>query len=116
MKRSELLKILKKHGCKFIAHGGNHDIYTKLETKADNDLDNITDKGKQVIKETMQADMDKKANVDASNIDPLKWAEKLGTGSVAKGGVTRILSLAIQSIQQSADSKKTAWFSQMARR
>ena len=85
MKRSELLKILKKHGCKFIAHGGNHDIYTKLETKADNDLDNITDKGKQVIKETMQADMDKKANVDASNIDPSKWAEKLGTGSVAKG-------------------------------
>ncbi len=27
MKKSELLKLLKKHGCKFVAHGGRHDIY-----------------------------------------------------------------------------------------
>ena len=27
MKRSELLKLLKKHGCKFVEHGGNHDIF-----------------------------------------------------------------------------------------
>lgn len=27
MKRSELLKILKKNGCKLMQHGGNHDIY-----------------------------------------------------------------------------------------
>ncbi|MFV0616995.1 MAG: type II toxin-antitoxin system HicA family toxin [Megasphaera sp.] len=27
MKRSELLKILKKNGCKLIGHGGNHDLY-----------------------------------------------------------------------------------------
>ncbi len=60
-------------------------INTKLETKADKDLSNITDKGKQVIKDTMQADMDKKANVDASNIETSKWAEKLGTGKVSEG-------------------------------
>lgn len=34
MKRSELLKILKKHGCKFVAHGGNHDtFYSPLTDK-----------------------------------------------------------------------------------
>ncbi len=27
MKTSELLKILKKHGVKFVRNGGNHDIY-----------------------------------------------------------------------------------------
>ncbi len=70
-------------------------INTKLETKADTDLGNITDAGKQVIKNTMKDDMDKKANVadmaqkanvDGSNIiDTLTWAEKLGTGKVASG-------------------------------
>ena len=69
-------------------------INTKLETKADTDLGNITDAGKQVIKNTMKDDMDKKANVadmaqkanvDASNIDTSKWAKKLGTGTVAPG-------------------------------
>ena len=34
MKRSELVKILKKHGCKFIEHGGNHDkFYSPLTGK-----------------------------------------------------------------------------------
>lgn len=27
MKRSELIKLLKKNGCKFIEHGGNHDKF-----------------------------------------------------------------------------------------
>lgn len=27
VKRSELLKILKKNGCKFVEHGANHDIF-----------------------------------------------------------------------------------------
>lgn len=27
MKISELLKLLKKHGCTFVRSGGNHDIY-----------------------------------------------------------------------------------------
>ena len=60
-------------------------ISKEIETKAGKDLDNITDKGKQVIKDTMKADMDKKANVDASNIETSKWADKLGTGKVAEG-------------------------------
>ena len=86
-------------------------VYTKNETysktevdkkvtnignsKADKDLSNISDAGKQVIKNTMKDDMDKKANVadmaqkanvDGSNIiDTLTWAEKLGTGKVASG-------------------------------
>ncbi len=34
MKRSELVKILTKHGCKFIEHGGNHDkFYSPLTGK-----------------------------------------------------------------------------------
>lgn len=56
-------------------------ISKEIETKAGKD----TDKGKQVIKDTMKADMDKKANVDASNIETSKWADKLGTGKVAEG-------------------------------
>ena len=61
------------------------DISGKLDSKADKDLGNLSDEGKQVIKDTMKDDMDKKANVDASNIDASKWAEKLGTGNVAEG-------------------------------
>ena len=61
------------------------DISGKLGSKADKDLGNLGDEGKQVIKDTMKDDMDKKANVDASNIDTSKWAEKLGTGNVAEG-------------------------------
>lgn len=34
MKRSELVKILKKHGCKFVEHGGNHDkFYSPITQK-----------------------------------------------------------------------------------
>lgn len=61
------------------------DMSGKLDSKADTDLGNLSDEGKQVIKDTMKDDMDKKANVDASNIDASKWAEKLGTGNVAEG-------------------------------
>lgn len=32
MKRSELLKILKKNGCKYIEHGANHDIFYSPKT------------------------------------------------------------------------------------
>ena len=70
-------------------------IQNGLEDKAKKDLSNISDAGKQVIKDTMKDDMDKKANVadmaqkanvDGSNIiDTLTWAEKLGTGKVASG-------------------------------
>lgn len=60
-------------------------ISKEIEIKAGKDLDNITDKGKQVIKDTMKADLDKKANVDASNIETSKWADKLGTGKVVEG-------------------------------
>ena len=35
MKRSELVKILKKHGCKFVEHGGNHDkFYSPITQKS----------------------------------------------------------------------------------
>lgn len=35
MKRSELVKILKKHGCKFMEHGGNHDrFYSPVTEKS----------------------------------------------------------------------------------
>ena len=57
----------------------------KLKDKADTDLGNLTDAGKEVIRDAMKGDLDKKANVDASNIDVNAWAEKLGTGEVADG-------------------------------
>ena len=65
-----------------------------LDTKADTDLSNLTDTGKDYIRELMQSDLDKKAdktdlntkaNVDASNIDVSAWEERLGTGVVAPG-------------------------------
>ena len=84
-------------------------VYTKEEvnskvtnignSKADKDLSNISDAGKQVIKNTMKDDMDKKANVadmaqkanvDASNINVSKWAEKLGTGKVSAGDMSLV--------------------------
>ena len=34
MKRSELLKLLKEHGCKMIGHGSNHDRFYNPKTKA----------------------------------------------------------------------------------
>ena len=58
--------------------------YTALETKANTDLDNLSDAGKQVIKDTMASDLSAKASTDASNIDASKYAEKLGTGKVTK--------------------------------
>ncbi len=35
MKRSELLKILKKHGCKLVRNGSRHDIFYSPITKTD---------------------------------------------------------------------------------
>ena len=78
-----------------------------LDKKANADLDNITEKGKTAIKDVMKDDLAKKADtsaveavnakadantkalegkaaVDASNIDAGKYAEKLGTGTVAR--------------------------------
>ena len=33
MKRSELIKILKKHGCQFLRHGSGHDIWINPSEK-----------------------------------------------------------------------------------
>ena len=32
MKRKDLIKIIKNHGCILIRHGGKHDIYQNLDT------------------------------------------------------------------------------------
>ena len=60
-------------------------ISEATDGKADTDLGNITDGGKEVIREVMKGDLDKKANKDASNIETEKWAEKLGVGEVKEG-------------------------------
>lgn len=64
-------------------------INTELANKADTDLGNITDDGKGVIgniaKDALQDDLDGKANIDASNIETDKWADKLGTGTISAG-------------------------------
>ena len=56
-----------------------------LDAKADAGLGNLTEEGKDVIRETVRPELDKKANVDASNIDVQKWTDTLGTGKVEEG-------------------------------
>ena len=64
-------------------------VYNAVKDKADADFGNITEEGKDVIgdiaQEALQDDLDGKANIDASNIETDKWADKLGTGSVVDG-------------------------------
>ena len=81
-------------------------VTDKLKDKADTDLGNLTDAGKEVIRDTMKDDLDKKANVDASNIDVNAWTEKLGTGEVADGNTGIVnggtVFKALQDIEDSA--------------
>lgn len=64
-------------------------VYNAVKDKADADFGNITDEGKDVIgdiaQEALQDDLDGKANIDASNIETDKWADKLGTGTIVDG-------------------------------
>ena len=65
-------------------------VDSELKKKADTDLGNITDEGKQVIKDTVQGDLDLKANADASNVDANVWGEKLATGKIEEGDVRAV--------------------------
>lgn len=56
-----------------------------LAGKADTGLSNLTEGGKNVIRDTMKNDLDKKADKDAGNIEVSKWASKLGNGEVKAG-------------------------------
>ena len=76
-----------------------NDFSDNLNEKADVDLGNLTDAGKDAIREAVRgdldnkadkSDLDSKANVDASNIDTSAWAEKLGTGKIAEGNTDLI--------------------------
>ena len=64
-------------------------VYEAVKDKADADLGNLTEDGKDVIgdiaKDALQDDLDGKANIDASNIETDKWADKLGTGTISAG-------------------------------
>ena len=64
-------------------------VYDAVKDKVDSDLGNLTDDGKNVIgdiaKDALQDDLDGKANIDASNIETDKWADKLGTGTITAG-------------------------------
>ena len=64
-------------------------VYDAVKDKVDSDLGNLTDDGKNVIgdiaKDALQDDLDGKANIDASNIETDKWADKLGTGTISAG-------------------------------
>ena len=64
-------------------------VYEAVKDKADADFGNITEEGKDVIgniaQEALQDDLDSKANIDASNIETDKWADKLGTGTITAG-------------------------------
>ena len=64
-------------------------VYEAVKDKADADLGNLTEDGKNVIgdiaKDALQDDLDGKANIDASNIETDKWADKLGTGTISAG-------------------------------
>ena len=58
-----------------------------LDKKADKDLSNLTEEAKNQIKNTMAADLEGKANIDASNVGKYatEWANALGTGKIEKG-------------------------------
>ena len=64
-------------------------VYNAVKDKVDADFGNITEEGKDVIgdiaQEALQDDLDGKANIDASNIETDKWADKLGTGTITAG-------------------------------
>ena len=64
-------------------------VYEAVKDKADADFGNLTEDGKGVIgdiaQDALQDDLDGKANTDASNIETDKWADKLGTGTIADG-------------------------------
>ena len=92
-----------------------NDFATNLTDKADTDLGNLTDVGKDVIRETMQSDLDKKAdkvdldtkaNVDASNIDTKAWQEVLGDGVIEEGNTGLINGgTAFRAIQEIKDNE-----------
>ena len=90
-----------------------NDVNGSLGNKANTDLDNISAKGEEKIKDVMKdslnakADvsaveavsakaevnakaLEGKASVDASNIDAGKYAEKLGTGTIARGDMNLV--------------------------
>lgn len=60
-------------------------IDKKVDSKADANLGNLTDAGKQVIRNTMKPDLAKKADADASNIDVNAFSGKLGVGTITDG-------------------------------
>ncbi len=64
-------------------------VYEAVKDKADADFGNLTEDGKGVIgdiaQDALQDDLDGKANTVASNIETDKWADKLGTGTIADG-------------------------------
>ena len=64
-------------------------VYNAVKDKVDADFGNITEEGKDVIgdiaQKALQDDLDGKANIDASNIETDKWADKLGTGTITAG-------------------------------
>ena len=76
------IKSLAKGAVKFADGDG-----TSVDSSFDED-GNVTYKvnvDDQKIKDTMSAEMATKADIDATNINVSKYAEKLGTGSVAEG-------------------------------
>ena len=67
------------------------DATSDMVNKANTNLDNITDEGREVIRETMAEDLATKANVDASNVtDAYAWGEKIATGEIAEGDVRAV--------------------------
>jgi hypothetical protein len=85
------------------------EIAGDIENKADADLGNITDGGKEVIREVVKGDLDKKADKDAGNIETEKWAEKLGIGEVAEGDTNLVtggtVHEAIGAVEEKVDDK-----------
>lgn len=90
---------------------------TKVNGKADVNLGNITDAGRQVIRDTMKSDLDqkadkkavdealtKKADADAANIDVNTFTKKLGTGSVAEGNANLVTGDTVYQTIQKTDA------------
>ena len=63
-----------------------------LDTKANKDLSNLSEEAKNQIKNTMSVDLSTKADITGANVGKYatEWAKALGTGKIEKGSVNLV--------------------------
>ncbi|OBX10098.1 hypothetical protein QV08_00130 [Gallibacterium salpingitidis] len=93
-----VIKNLAKDSVKVIA-GTNTTVTTGTDGDYQTYAVNVSN---DTIKSAIQSDLDTKANIDASNIDSTKFAEKLGTGTVSENDTNLVSGKTVYSAIQRA--------------